>query len=245
MKIGIKYCGGCNPRYDRSHEVEKLKKKFPQHMFTYDVENTVCDICLLVCGCMTACADKTGIAARQFRQLLTPQQFKDFSKEMEASSQQAPTAKTEIRVGTTATMTKTFTDEDIYQFAALTGDSGKLHTDSTFAALHGFGRPVVHGVLTASLLSSIMGTIFPGDGTILMDEQLSFTAPVYPGDTINASIELIRVEEKKRWYIGKFLGICQKADGTRVVEGTIHQLMMKTLFIYHDTSNHTEQENKS
>ena len=53
------------------------------------------------------------------------------------------------------------------------------------------------------------------------------------------------VEEKKRWYIGKFRGICQKADGTRVVEGTIHQLMMKTLFIYHDTSNHTEQENKS
>ena len=61
MKIGIKYCGGCNPRYDRSQKVEKLKKKFPQHTFTYEIENTVCDICLLVCGCMTACAEETGI----------------------------------------------------------------------------------------------------------------------------------------------------------------------------------------
>ncbi|WP_296828194.1 MaoC family dehydratase [uncultured Megasphaera sp.] len=243
MKIGIKYCGGCNPRYDRSKEVEKLKKKFPQHTFTYDTENTICDFCLLVCGCMTACADTTGIAARQFRPLLTPQQFSLFAKELEDLDQFPLLQKKEIHLGDTACMTRTFTEEDIFQFAALTGDYGKLHTDSTFAALHGFGRPVIHGVLTASLLSSIMGTILPGDGTILMDEQLTFTAPIYPGDTIKASIELTHIEEKNRWYIGEFRGICRKSDGTVVVEGTIHQLMMKTLFSYSNTSNYKEEEN--
>ena len=80
MKIGIKYCGGCNPRYDRSQEVEKLKKKFPQHTFTYEIENTVCDICLLVCGCMTACAEETGIAARKFKKLLANNWYRQWSE---------------------------------------------------------------------------------------------------------------------------------------------------------------------
>lgn len=93
-------------------------------------------------------------------------------------------------------MERTFTEEDIQQFAKLTGDYGKLHTDAAFAAKYGFGRPVVHGILTGSLLSSIMGTTLPGAGTILMDENLTFTAPVYAGDTITASIKLVHMEEK-------------------------------------------------
>lgn len=230
MKIGIKYCGGCNPRYDRSKEVEKLKKAFPEHTFTYDVENTVCDLCLLVCGCMTACAEETGIATRKFKTLCTPQQFAAFIKELKAAPPEDHHAKRLIRLGDTAKMEKTFTEEDIHQFAKLTGDFGKLHTDAAFAAKYGFGRPVVHGILTGSLLSSIMGTTLPGAGTILMDEKLTFTAPVYAGDTITASIQLTHIEEKKRWYIGEFHGTCKKADGTLAVEGIIHQLMMKTLF---------------
>lgn len=188
MKIGIKYCGGCNPRYDRSHEVDKLKKRFPQHTFTYEIENTVCDICLLVCGCMTACAEETGIAARKFKKLCTPQQFATFTKELAEAPPETADTKKRIRLGDTATMERTFTEEDIQQFAKLTGDYGKLHTDAAFAAKYGFGRPVVHGILTGSLLSSLMGTTLPGAGTILMDENLTFTAPVYAGDTITASI---------------------------------------------------------
>jgi len=234
MKIGIKYCGGCNPRYDRSQEVEKLKKKFPQHTFTYEIENTVCDICLLVCGCMTACAEETGIAARKFKKLWTPQQFAAFAKELAEAPPETADTKRRICLGDTATMERTFTEEDIQQFAKLTGDYGKLHTDAAFAAKYGFGRPVVHGILTGSLLSSIMGTTLPGAGTILMDENLTFTAPVYAGDTITASIKLVHMEEKKRWYIGEFKGTCKKSDGTLAVEGTIHQLMMKTLFTYYE-----------
>ena len=74
MKIGIKYCGGCNSRYDRTKEVEKLKKQFPQHEFTYQVDTAICDICLLVCGCMTACVSQERLAATPLEQLTPPAQ---------------------------------------------------------------------------------------------------------------------------------------------------------------------------
>lgn len=76
-----------------------------------------------------------------------------------------------------------------------------------------------------------MGTTLPGAGTILMDEQLTFTAPVYAGDTITASIKLVHVEEKNA-------GTSENSQAPAKVrwnsscKGTIHQLMMKTLFTY-------------
>lgn len=98
MKIGIKYCGGCNSRYDRTKEVEKLKKQFPQHEFTYQVDTAICDICLLVCGCMTACASPEGLAAKRFEQLCTPAQFAQLAAALKAESDdQRPEKKTPLR----------------------------------------------------------------------------------------------------------------------------------------------------
>ena len=71
MKIGIKYCGGCNSRYDRTKEVNKFIKRFPNHTYIYNVEEEICDLCLLVCGCMTGCASSEGIAAKRFISLCT------------------------------------------------------------------------------------------------------------------------------------------------------------------------------
>jgi hypothetical protein len=55
MKVGIKYCGGCNPRYDRVSEVEKLKKKLPDTIMTYAKEEETYDWVILVCGCSAVC----------------------------------------------------------------------------------------------------------------------------------------------------------------------------------------------
>lgn len=231
MKIGIKYCGGCNPHYDRTNEVKKFIKKFPDHTFTYDPEKEPCDICLLVCGCITACASREHIAATQFKELCTPRQFVEFAKELQNTSTTVPTIeKKTICVGDTASMTKTFTLTDIQQFASLTGDFGRIHTDTAFAKTYGFGRPVVHGVLVGSLISSIMGMALPGSGTILKDEKLTFLSPVYPGDTITATITVTAITEGKRWYIGEFHGQCVNQDGITVIDGTIHQVMNKSLF---------------
>ena len=241
MKIGIKYCGGCNSRYDRTKEVQAFIKRFSHHTYIYHVEEEICDLCLLVCGCMTSCASSEGIAAKRFVSLCTPQQFAAFTAAFakeEAHPQEQQ--KRILHIGDTACMTKTFTAADIQTFAALTGDYGKLHTDPSFAAHYGFGRPVVHGVLTGSLISSIMGMTLPGDGTILMDENLRFIVPVYAGDTITAAVSLKGVTEQKRWYIGELEGTCTNQDGTIVAEGTFHQMMMKTLFLVEDTKIHKD-----
>lgn len=230
MKILIKYCGGCNSRYDRTREVKKLLEQFPQHTFVYAAGPEIYDICLLVCGCMTSCASAEGIAAKRICKLCTPREFTDFAAELQAHTTPIVRKKKRLSIGDHASLTKTFTAADIAAFAALTGDYGKLHTDPAFASQYGLGRPVVHGVLTGSLISSVMGMQLPGDGTILMDEQLRFTAPVYAGDTITATVTLQHAAEKKRWFTGELRGTCRNQDGILVADGICHQLMPKTLF---------------
>jgi acyl dehydratase len=231
MNIGIKYCGGCNPRYDRTREVQRFITCFPQHTFTYTPEQTVCDVCLLVCGCQTACAESSGLAVKEIKTLCSPRDFTNCAAwlQNQTSAATAPLKKT-LRIGDTASMTKTFSTADIADFARLTGDYGKLHTDAVFATAHGFGRTVVHGVLTGSLISSVMGMTLPGDGTILMDENLKFLLPVYAGDSITATVTLKHITERKRWYIGELYGVCHNQNNDMVVEGTCRQLLTKDLF---------------
>lgn len=231
MNIGIKYCGGCNPRYDRTREVQRFIKRFPQHTFTYTPEQTVCDVCLLVCGCQTACAESTGLAAKKTKILCSPRDFTTCATWLQNQATPVTTLKKRVlHIGDTSTMTKTFSNTDITDFARLTGDYGKLHTDATFAAAHGFGKPVVHGVLTGSLISSIMGMTLPGDGAILMDENLKFLQPVYIGDSITATVTLRNSTEQKRWYVGELYGVCHNQNNDMVIEGTCHQLLSKDLF---------------
>lgn len=233
MRIGIKYCGGCNSRYDRAREVKKLIKKFPEHTFVYETQDPgVCDVWIIVCGCMTACATAENLVAT--KKIFTVKIPRDFVAVVaflkQEETEEKPREKKVLQIGDSATMTKKFTATDIATFAKLTGDFGKLHTDTEFAGKYGFGRPVVHGVLTGSLISSVMGMELPGDGTILMDEDLHFTGPVYAGDTITATVVLKGVQDMKRFYVGELYGTCTNQDGTIVVEGTCHQMMMKNLF---------------
>lgn len=235
MKIGLKYCGGCNSRYDRTKEVEKLMRKFPQHTFTYNVDTEACDILLLICGCMTACPTADGIAAKQVFSLRTPKEFATFAQTLSTMGEAKEIQKRRLHIGEQASMQKTFSATDITAFANLTGDFGKMHVDAAFARQYGFGKPVIHGVLVGSLISSVMGMQLPGDGTILMDENLRFVAPVYVGDTITATVTLKSVQEQKRWFIGELYGTCVNQDGVTVVEGTCHQVMTKTLFTIETT----------
>ena len=135
-----------------------------------------------------------------------------------------------LRIGERASAVKTFYKEDADKFALLTGDNNRLHTDREFSERQWFGRPVVHGVLTASLLSTVMGTKMPGNGTILMSENLEFVNPVYFGDTVEAVVTFVSCRETKLFYVGEFYGECRNQRGETVVTGTVRQMMMKSLF---------------
>lgn len=250
MVIGIKYCGGCNPRYPREALVKRLKARFPSHTYVTLKEQKKCDIWIFVCGCPAACVSGEGlIAVKQSFRLTGMKEFAEVEKYLEKAEQEEIGQKEQkqedvircLRTGERASLSKTFYKEDADKFALLTGDRNRLHTDRAFAEKQWFARPVVHGVLTASLISTVMGTVLPGHGTILMSENLEFINPVYFGDTIEATVTFTSCRETKKFYVGEFYGECKNQRGETVVTGTARQMMMKTLFCV-TTAAELEQE---
>jgi 3-hydroxybutyryl-CoA dehydratase len=123
----------------------------------------------------------------------------------------------ELKIGESAQISKTITESDIELFAKATGDFNPIHLDQTYAERTKFKGRIAHGLLSVGLLSSILGNILPGHGTIYHSQEVKFLAPVRIGDTITAKVEVIElIPEKNR---AKFRTTCTNQDGKEVVEG--------------------------
>jgi 3-hydroxybutyryl-CoA dehydratase len=122
-----------------------------------------------------------------------------------------------IAVGDSFSRTTQITDERIRQFAAASGDTNSVHLDNDYAKTTRFGKRIAHGMLTASLISSILGNDFPGVGTIYLSQSAKFKAPVFIDDEITATVEVTAYREDKR--ITTLKTTCTNQDGTVVVEG--------------------------
>ena len=121
------------------------------------------------------------------------------------------------KIGDSAKLSKTVQDEDIRAFAEVTGDKNPLHLNDEFASKTLFKRRIAHGFLTAGLISAVIGSRLPGNGTIYLSQTLNFLAPVYIGDEITAKVEVSEVlKEGKRLRL-KTQVINQ--NGTVVVDG--------------------------
>ena len=101
-------------------------------------------------------------------------------------------------VGQSAEMTKVITEEDVFLFAGITGDRNPIHISKEFAAKSRFGERIAHGILTAGLISAVIGTKLPGPGCLYLSQTLSFLAPVKIGDEITARAEIVEVISEKR-----------------------------------------------
>ena len=84
-----------------------------------------------------------------------------------------------IQKGETFSHEFKFTQNEVNQFAEVTGDKNPVHTDAEYAAKTMFKRPIMHGMLSASLFSKVFGTLFPGEGTIYLKQSLNFLKPMY------------------------------------------------------------------
>jgi acyl dehydratase len=100
-------------------------------------------------------------------------------------------------VGQRAERTLTLTPKHVQTFAELTGDYNPLHFEEAFAARTKFGKLVVQGGLTTGLLHALVAMDMPGPGTVFLSQNWKFTAPVYIGDTITASAEVLSVHASK------------------------------------------------
>lgn len=119
--------------------------------------------------------------------------------------------------GQHASYTKTFTEEDVQRFIAITGDVNPLHVDDAFASSTRFGRRVLHGMLTASLFSTMVGMLIPGTGAIYRSQTLTFLRPVYVNDTVTAHFIIRSIDrDKHRLIIDAWI---ENEAGERVVEG--------------------------
>jgi 3-hydroxybutyryl-CoA dehydratase len=122
-----------------------------------------------------------------------------------------------LNLGDNASRTKTITDEMIHTFATLSGDSNPLHLDDDYAKTTRFGRRVAHGMIAAGLISAILANDLPGPGSIYLGQTLQFTAPVYPGDSITTTVEVVKIRDDKP--IITLSTTCSNQDGTVVLDG--------------------------
>ena len=123
----------------------------------------------------------------------------------------------ELQVGDTARFSKTVSESDVYLFAGLTGDLNPAHVNEDYARNTYFETRIAHGMLTASFISTVIGTMLPGPGTIYMRQEVNFLAPVKIGDTVNAVVEVLEImDDEKRVRLKTY---CVNQDQTTVVDG--------------------------
>ena len=123
----------------------------------------------------------------------------------------------EIKDGDFAEFAKTISESDVYLFAGITGDLNPAHLNQQEAEKGIFKTRIAHGMLSAGLVSAVLGMHLPGPGTIYMSQTLKFTAPVKFGDTITARAEVKeRNVEKNRLILHT---TCTNQDGKLVLDG--------------------------
>lgn len=103
----------------------------------------------------------------------------------------------DLKVGMRASVAKTITEADILLYAAVSTDTNPVHINAEAAENSLFKGRVAHGMLSAGLISAALGTKLPGPGTIYLSQSLRFRAPVRPGETVRADVEVAALDPAK------------------------------------------------
>ncbi len=130
----------------------------------------------------------------------------------------------DIKIGDTETVSKTFSKEDVIAFSELSEDYNPVHLDEEYAKKTIFKGKIVHGLLVASLISSVLGTKLPGEGSIYLMQELKFLKPVRVGDKCTAKVVVLSKREDKQIIVLETTVTIN--DSTEVISG---QAVMKKL----------------
>ena len=122
-----------------------------------------------------------------------------------------------VVVGQKASRSLTLTEQHVKSYAEISGDFNPLHFDADFAARTSFKGLVVQGGLTTGLLHALVAMDMPGPGTVFLNQNWQFTAPVYIGDTITAEAEVVKVHPTKPVTTLKI--VITRQTGDKVLEG--------------------------
>jgi len=123
----------------------------------------------------------------------------------------------DLSVGMTASFGKTMTEADVLMFAGVSGDINPSHINEEFAKTTRMKTRVVHGMLSASLISAVLGCKLPGPGCLYISQTSNFRAPVMIGETVTARATVTRLDTDRNFV--EFETICE-VGGKTVVDGT-------------------------
>ena len=132
----------------------------------------------------------------------------------------------DLRVGMSASFSKTITEADLVLFAGVSGDNNAMHVNEEFAAATPFGGRIAHGMLTASVISAAIANKMPGPGTIYLGQNLRFRAPVRPGETVHATVTVTEISvDRRRVTLSTVCRVGEKIviDGDALVMTTTSQ----------------------
>ncbi|MFK7867029.1 MAG: MaoC family dehydratase [Alphaproteobacteria bacterium] len=122
----------------------------------------------------------------------------------------------DLNVGDQAVFAKTITEADIVLFSGVTGDMNPIHVDEEYAKTTQFKGRIAHGMLTASLISTVLGMKMPGPGCIYISQNLKFLAPVMAGDTVTARAQITSINLERKRIIcstNAFVGAVKVIEG--------------------------------
>lgn len=132
----------------------------------------------------------------------------------------------ELQEGQSASLSRKLSQADISAFAEVSGDTNPAHLDAAYAETTRFHGVIAHGLWGGSLISALLGTRLPGAGSIYLEQSFRFSAPVYPGDHVTATVTVVRKHE----HSGHVEMACElvKSSGERVLHGLARLLAPKT-----------------
>jgi 3-hydroxybutyryl-CoA dehydratase len=131
----------------------------------------------------------------------------------------------DIKVGDVAELSMDVTEELVRNFAALSGDYNPVHLDENYASASIFGHRVAHGVISAALISTILGTCLPGEGTIYLSQTLEFRKPVFLNERVTGKVEV--KDKNNRSKKIRLLTTVYKSDGQIALSGEAWVLCAK------------------
>ncbi|MBA7933984.1 MULTISPECIES: MaoC family dehydratase [Klebsiella] len=123
----------------------------------------------------------------------------------------------DLFIGQKASFEKTITESDVLLFSGISGDINPVHINDMVAKQSIFGKRIAHGVLVSGLTSAVLGMQLPGEGTIYLGQDNKFRRPVFIGDTVKATCEVIEINLAKN--IAKFSTTTTNQNNEVVIEG--------------------------
>ncbi|ABG58271.1 MaoC family dehydratase [Cytophaga hutchinsonii] len=126
-----------------------------------------------------------------------------------------------LKAGDSYSEVFSYTQEQVSIFAELSGDKNPLHLDAEYAATTMFKKPIIHGILGASILSKILGMHFPGEGTVYLKQEIDFKRPMYVDVQYEAQLKVVETNTDKHTAIIE-TKIVDKESGKVNVLGNAH-----------------------